>query len=326
MKPKALILAGLAMVALRSNSADAGCGCNKPPPTAAVVRPAFASPGDTVTLFPVENKSGKYDVEFERGSVDVKIKDVKAVYRRDLADGRYKWQVVVKAPQLSPGPTSIEVKGDKTTKVSSSAFTMMQKAITLQEGDGETVATCYSAAVTADRTVLIPLDISAISQRMIFNGLGERYPLLFTASDVAIYNAQGFLMQLLGPTNAMIYAITDPGQPDSLELTYDRHEFVTYRETHAHVNGFGLDPADKAWHTDGTYHVDHDHLVISIKGVVEGKGAPAPGRTPNFDFSILTALADSPTATVTRRVIQWSTACSGSSHSWGDDDDEHDDD
>ena len=28
-----------------------GCGCDKPPPPVASVRPAFASPGNTVTLF-----------------------------------------------------------------------------------------------------------------------------------------------------------------------------------------------------------------------------------------------------------------------------------
>ena len=88
-------------------------------------------------------------------------------------------------------------------------------------------------------------------------------------------------MQLLDPQQAGIFAIDDPGQPDSMALTYDRHEFVTYREQHAHVGGFGLDPSDPRWHTDGTYHVDHDHLVIAIKGTIEGYGPPAPGRTPS---------------------------------------------
>ncbi len=189
---------------------------------------------------------------------------------------------------------------------------MMQPALALQQNDGETVAKCYSAAVTADHTVLIPLNIAAISDHMIFNGLGEQYPLLFSASDIAIYNMQGFLMQLLNADNAGIYAIDDPGQPDSFELTYDRHEFNTYREQHAHVNGFGLDPADPAWHTDGTYHVDHDHLVIAIKGVVENQGPPRAGQTPTFDLSIVTALADSSGDTVTTRTIQWSDACTPS--------------
>lgn len=322
MRPRSLMImasAIVAMAALRTVPADAGCGCNKPPPTAALVRPAFASPGDTVTLFPPDNRSGEYDVEFKNGSKEVKLRDVKAVYKRDLADGRYKWQVVVAAPQLSRGPTSIEVEGPgKDFTVSKSTFTMMQRPLALQEGDGETLAKCYSAAVTADHTVLIPLDISAIDDHMIFNGLGEQYPLLFGAADVTIYNAQGFLMQLLTPQNAGIYAIDDPGNPDSMALTYDRHEFITYREQHAHENGFGLDPKDPAWHVDGTYHVDHDHLVIAIKGNVENQGPPPAGKTPNFDFSIVTALADTTVGPPTTRTITWSNAC-GWTSSWPND-------
>lgn len=303
-----IVTALVATSTLRSVPADAGCGCNKPPPPSAAVRPAFASPGDTVTLFPPDNRPGRYEVEFG----GAKKVQAGAVYKRDLADGQYKWQVVVAAPQLPPGPTQIEMSGPgKGLKVRSSDFTMMQRALALQEGDGETVALCYSAAVTADHTVLIPLDISAIDDHMIFNGLGEKYPLLFGAADVAIYNAQGFLMQLLTAQNAAIYAINDPGGADSIELTYDRHEFVTYREQHAHVNGLGLDPTDPAWHTDGTYHVDHDHLVIAIKGTVANQGPPPAGRTPRFDLSIVTALADTTVGPPVTRTITWSTTCGG---------------
>ena len=90
---------------------------------------------------------------------------------------------------------------------------------------------------------------------------------------------------------------------------YDRHELVTYREQHAHVDGFGLDPTDPRWHTDGTYHVDHDHLVIAIKGTIEGYGPPAPGRTQSFSLRIVTALAEGAAPTVVSRTIQWSTKC-----------------
>ena len=296
----------VATVALSSAPADAGCGCNKPPPTAAAVRPAFASPGDTVTVFPSENRSGKYEITFDNGASSVTIKDLYAVWKRDLADGQYKWQVVVKAPALWPGPTAITVKPPSGSRYTMprSTFTLMQPAVVLKEGDGETLVSCYRAAVSSDGTVLLPVDISAIDDRMIFNGLAERYPLLFNASDIAIYNTQGFLMQLLTAQNATIYAITDPGNPNSFELTYDRHEFVTYREQHAHTGGYGLDPTDKTWHTDGTYHVDHDHLVVAIKGQVQNQGAPAPGVTPAFDLSVVTSLADTVGAP-TSRTSSW---------------------
>jgi len=294
------------LAALPTTSADAGCGCAKPPPPASLVRPSFASPGDVVTFFPPDNRSGEYEVRVG----DNMIKR-NAVWKRDLSDGQYKWQVVVTVPRLPVGPTAIEVKGPgRSFKIASADFTMMQAPIALQQGDGETVAKCYSAAVTADHVVLIPLDITAITDHMIFNGLGENYPLLFSASDVMIYNTQGFLMQLLTTPNAVgIYAIEDPGNPDSMELTYDRHEFNTYREQHSHTGGYGLDPSDSAWHTDGTYHVDHNRLVLAIKGTVENQGLPPAGKTPSFDFSIVTALADTTGATPTVRTIQWSTAC-----------------
>lgn len=291
------------LAAMPVNPADAGCGCAKPPPPASLVRPAFASPGDTVTFFPPDNLSGEYEI---RVASDKKIKR-NAVWKRDLADGQYKWQVVVTVPQLPMGPTAIDVKGPgRNFKIASTDFTMMQAPIVLQQGDAETVAKCYSAAVTADHVVLIPLDITAITDHMIFNGLGEKYPLLFNASDVMIYNTQGFLMQLLTTPNAAgIYAIDDPGNPDSMELTYDRHEFNTYREQHSHTGGYGLDPTDPAWHTDGTYHVDHNRLVLAIKGTVENQGLPPAGQTPNFDFSIVTALADATGGTPTVRTIPW---------------------
>lgn len=62
----------LALVAsLAASRAEAGCGCRKAPPPAAAVRPAFASPGDEVTLFGGGLVAGKsYKVRFERGSRD----------------------------------------------------------------------------------------------------------------------------------------------------------------------------------------------------------------------------------------------------------------
>jgi hypothetical protein len=302
-----LLSALTAIAGLRSMPAEAGCGCAKPPPPAALVRPNFASPGDAITLFPPDNRSGEFEVRI----ADKRIRR-NAVWKRDLSDGQYKWQVVFPAPQAPIGPTTIEVKGPgRNFIIEKSDFTMMQAPIALQQGDGETIATCYSAAVTADNVVLIPLDISAISDHMIFNGLGEGYPLLFGAADVTIYNAQGFLMQLLtAPNSVGIYAIEDPGNPDSMELTYDRHEFNTYREQHAHTGGYGLDPSDPAWHTDGTYHVDHDHIVLAIRGTVENQGLPPAGKTPSFDFQITTALGDTTGGTPTVRTIPWSNACS----------------
>ena len=303
-----------ALTMLHAVPADAGCGCNKPPPALSTIRPAFASPGDVVTIISPKLKVGTtYPVRFG-GLLRGVVVSATAVSKRDLADGAYKAMLEVPAPTMAViGPKRVRVYDPVTQlvliNVPKTDFTLMQPALTLQEGDTETVATCYQAAVTRKNEVLIPLNIGAITQHMIFNGLGDNYPLLFGAADIAIYNTQGFLMQLLGPEQAGIFAIDDPGNPGSMELTYDRHEFVTYRENHAHIGGLGLNPTDQRWHTDGTYHVDHDHLVIAIKGIIENYGPPAPGRTQSFSLRIATALAEGSAPTVVSRTIQWSTRC-----------------
>jgi uncharacterized membrane protein YgcG len=316
---RTLVASALVLAAMLAHTAtaEAGCGCNKPPPPTADVRPAFAPPGYNVTLFSPQFVAGtSYTVRFGgSGNGDV---TGTAVLKRDLADGAQKVQLVVQAPSLPPGPTRIRVaassnKSSVLLSLPATSFTMLQAPLALAEGDGQTVAKCYQAAVGADGTVYFPFDISAISAHMIFSGLAMSYPLLFGAQYIVIYNSQGFLMQLLGPDQS-IFAIADPaGAPNSLQLTYDRHEFQTYRDQHAHIGGLGLDPTDRDWHTDGTYHVDHDHLVIAIRGVVENQGPASPGSTPPFMLQVTTALADGTNGVVTTRSIQWSDSCSSNS-------------
>src|SRR5436853_6394035 len=130
MRNRSLMMMSLLAVlaALPAAPADAGCGCAKPPPPASLVRPAFASPGDTVTLFPPDNRSGEYEIRV----ADKKFKR-NAVWKRDLADGQYKWQVVATVPQLPMGPTALEVKGPgRDFKIDRTDFTVMQAPIVLQ--------------------------------------------------------------------------------------------------------------------------------------------------------------------------------------------------
>jgi hypothetical protein len=307
---RAHLLAGAMTLALllplaAAGPAHAGCGCDKPPPPLAAVRPAFAAPGDVVTLFAPGLEAGvSYEVVFAGAPAPV---TVTAIRRRDFADGVEKPQLVVATPALPPGPTRIEIEG--ILRVDATEFTVLQRPLALSQSTGVTVAECYRAAVGSDGTVYLRLDISAIAARMAFSGIGRAFPLLFEARDVLIYNTQGVLMQLLGPAQAGIFAIDDPGAPDSFELIYDRHEFLTYRSEHLHEGGRGLDPADPAWHVDGTRHIDHDQLVLALRGVVEGEGLPAPGVTPAFDLDIATALLDEPSGSPVTTRLTWSAEC-----------------
>src|SRR5690606_21401926 len=59
---RAVIAGAVLASAPWASKADAGCGCDKPPPEPAQVRPSFASLGQTVTLFGPDIKGGKYQV------------------------------------------------------------------------------------------------------------------------------------------------------------------------------------------------------------------------------------------------------------------------
>jgi hypothetical protein len=296
---------------IHPSTADAGCGCDKPPPPPAQVRPAFASPGQTVTLFGADVKGGKHTVTFTSRTGESATVTAHSDKQRDLADGVEKRQLEVAMPAGLPlGPASIRVEhGSKEVlSIDESQFTVLQAPLRLDENDGITLARCYRAAVDAAGTVYFPFDVGAIKDRMVFSGIARGYPLLFTADDVTIHNTQGFLMQLLAPEQAgTLYAIQDPGSPHSFELIYDRHEFVTYASEHVHEADLALDRKDPRWHVDGTPHVDHDHLVLAIDGRLEDGSVPPPGATPAFELSVVTSLEDG--AMPTTRTIDWSADC-----------------
>jgi hypothetical protein len=269
-----------------------------------------------VTLFAPGIRDGvTYTVQFVGGSAGSSGAALwvfaRATTRRDFADGVRKPQLVVQAPDLPPGPTRVIVSRGytKVLTVPAEDFTMLQRPLVLPEADGLTIAECYRAAVGADGTVYLPVDISAIAEHMLFSGIGWNYPLLFDGYDIVIYNTQGVLMQLLGPKQEGIFAIADPGAPHSFELIYDRHEFETYRADHAHQGGRGLDPTDPQWHSDGTRHIDHDHLVIAIQGIVEFEGVPSPGVTPPFTMDIATVLPEGSSGPAATTTIPWSHEC-----------------
>ena len=320
MKSRALAVAGL--VSLLSliapvSPAEAGCGCQKPPPPLAAIRPAFASPGNTVRLFaPAMEENGRYQVTFSHPANEVTV-SANAVLLRDFADGVYKPQIIVSAPNLPEGPTSVTVKRGHAVilEVPASDFTMLQRPIALAEANAEVVATCYRAAVGSDGTVYIPLDISAIDDHMIFTGIGKGYRLEYGAEDITIYNTQGVLMQLLGPEWSSIYTIDDPQEGSvsnaemSFRLTYDRHEFITYRTNHATNPNWFHDPSDPEWHADGSRHIDHDHLVVAIRGLVRGEELPPPGVTPYFTFKLTTDIADDSSDSTVNTAIQWNQTC-----------------
>lgn len=311
MRARNLVALATIAVLLKTFSAvpvEAGCGCNKPPPPLAQIRPAFGSPGDAVTLFADGVVAGlPYKVTFTSGTTSVSIPGV-GVLKRDFADGVTKPQVSVLVPRLPLGPVAVTVSAGLTPVLSlpSSAFTALPPAMALTEDNGETIFYCYRAAVGADGTTYIPLNVGAISQHIIFKGFGQAYPIMFSPSDVTIYNTQGVLMQLLTPDDAAIYSIADDkGTTNSFSLLYDRHEFETYKAEHVHEGNMLLDPEDPAWHLDGTRHIDHDNLVIALHSQMRSGGYPAAGASKQFHLDITTALDNGAVAGKTQRNVDF---------------------
>jgi len=306
---------------------EAGCGCEKPPPPVAAIRPPFASPGDTVTLLAEGMVAGAtYVATFRDWDGDELAVEGVAVDKRDFADGVVKTQLAVAAPALAPGPATVAVTplagGATLLEVPATDFTMLQASLPLPEAKGQTRASCYSAAVAMDGTVYFPLDISDVAEQMIFTGRAGGYRLTFDPEDVVIYNTQGVTMQLLDPAVVGLYTIDDAPDgeqagPDakswgptnrSFRMTYDRHEFVTYRDQHLTDPGREPDPTDPDWHLDGTRHYDHDHLVLAIHGLVDQTDPPAPGVTPPFTFRVKRMLANA-AGGAENETIQWSAGC-----------------
>ncbi|MFN8543365.1 MAG: hypothetical protein U0807_04065 [Candidatus Binatia bacterium] len=282
----ALVLAGL-----RVDPAAAGCGCDKPPPARAAVRPFVGYRNQLITLFDDRIAPGpKYDVQFTSASGVVDWSRAKGAMKKDLADGAMRRQLRVRVGDVPLGPCTITVwlNGAPVLSLTDDHFTVTAAPIMLHDFSESVWRNDYQAAVGRDGTVYIPLDVREVDTATAFAANAVGYPLAFGAQGVAIYNEQGFLMQLLDPSRTDLFRVTVGDPSKSTTLTYWRHEFMTYKKDHRQKDAWG--PGDDPdWHADGTYHVDHDHLVIAVRGTLPNGSMPAPGSTPPFRLAITSA-------------------------------------
>lgn len=282
----AVLIAGLAPV-----RAEAGCGCSKPPPPRADVRPFVGFPDETITLFNDSLANGsQYWVQFTAtadGSVD--WSRGKALPRRDFADGQMRTQLRVPVGNVALGPCTITVwSGDGSRRLFSltdDEFTVIAPPIVLHDFNETVSQDDYSAGVGKDGTVYIAVDVSEVSDATVFTGTANGFQLTFGAKNVAMYNQQGFLMQVLDPTTPGLFRIARGGNGTSDMLAYWRHEFRTYKQDHRRMDAFRTDE-DPEWHADGTPHIDHNRIVVAVSGVLADGGRPTPGATPPFELVI----------------------------------------
>lgn len=283
------MLLGAVLALGTPSSVRAGCGCAKPAPPRAAIRPFFGAVDQQVSLFDERlGNTGQYDVQFESsdGTSDWSRGKVKS--RRDLADGQRRPQLRVKVPDVGLGPCTITVwqKGVKLYSLANDQFTVIAPPVALHDFAENVSRGGFRTGIGSDGTIYLAMDVSEVSDATAFTGALLGMPLRFEARDVSIYNAQGFLMQLLDPNAPGLFQITAGDASASNQLKYWRHEFKTYKAEHRKVDARRSDDEDSDWHADGSYHVDHDHVVIAIAGTLPDGSRPTPGASPVLRFGV----------------------------------------
>jgi hypothetical protein len=279
----------VSVLLLGAPSAQAGCGCDKPPPAPASVRPNVTYGDTSVTLFGFGITAGQlYDITFTAmDSTSVTVSSVQAISKRDLADAVYKAQLVVTVPRSLPlGPVGITVKqaGQPAVLLSvpDTSFTLAPAPVAVPSQPGKYSYQSVTAAVGRDGTVYLTLDLTGVTMPRTIRAQAKGYALRFTKDNAIFYNTQGFLMQLVGAPIVGLATIDPGNNADSDILQYARHEFATFYMQHAERQSHNIDPADGNWHTDGTRHVDHDKLILALAGATVNGATPAAGSTPPF--------------------------------------------
>jgi len=290
-----LAVAALAVAgALSATPAEAGCGCTKPPPPRAAVRPFVGHADQKITVFNDQLVPGTmYWVQFTStvdGSSD--WSRGKAAMRRDFADGQSRAQLRVAVGNVSLGPCTIGVYAANVPLfvLGDDQFTVIGEPVVIHDFSETVTERAMQAGVGKDGTVYLPLDVSNVSDATVFTGTANGFPLEFGGQNVAMYNEQGFLMQLLDPTSPGLFRVSPNMNQLSDTLAYWRHEFRTYKQQHRQLDAWRTDD-DPEWHADGSPHIDHNHIVVAVSGQLANGQRPTPGATPPFDLVIQSAPA-----------------------------------
>lgn len=302
--PRPLTLSCLGAIAcmalIAATPARAGCGCDHPPPAWTSVMPPFGSAGATIQLMADDSAleiGALYEVDFGDSA---RIK-VRATHTDRLA--------VDLPAAVPPGPVAIRLSGPGVELFyPDDLFTALPRARRIQEREGVYAARNYDAAVGADGTLYLALDASRVLDPMQFTFALHGIALHFEHDDVVIYNADGVDLTLFtldvedgsdrqwgsyygwsvesdhGLRNLYyLPQVAHPHDADAVSsvFTYWRHEFHTYAE--AHEPGGSHEVDEQGLHPDGTLHIDHDSLIIAIRGVERDADDP-------LDLSKATAL------------------------------------
>lgn len=276
-----------ALVLAAASDLRAACGCDKPPPPRANVRPFMAYPDQTISIFDDQLRPGRrYTVLFSSRDGSTDWSRGKAVAKRDFADGVVRPQLRIAVPDVPMGPVALNVYDGNRLLVSlgDDQLTVIAPPIALHDFDEGITREGYRTGVGADGTIYFAIDTTAVADATTYTATADGYDFRFDSSEVAVFNTQGFLMTLLDPKVPGLFKIDAGVASTSTTLEYWRHEFRTYKEEHRKRDE--RRSADGEWHVDGTPHVDNYHMVVAISGTMSNGKSPAPGATPPFRLVI----------------------------------------
>jgi hypothetical protein len=131
------LLATSFVASVTTAPAWAGCGCDKPAPPRAAIRPFVAGAGQTVTLFNQALEDGvKYDVAFETEGAAPQWASGTAQRQKDIADGEMREHLRVAVPEVPIGPCAVRVwrNGKLAFDLKADDFTVAPDAIVLRDG------------------------------------------------------------------------------------------------------------------------------------------------------------------------------------------------
>jgi hypothetical protein len=254
--------------------------------------PPFGSPGQPIRLH-------AQGFEFQPGaSYTVSFKVNGSTWQKS-ARAVYPSHLDVTLPSgIRAGPARIRVRGSGLEyEYPSSLFTSLPPALVIPAGKRVLDIHRFEAAVTEEGTLLIPFDLEYVLDATQFAFQITNLPYEFSAEDVTFYNSLGFDLTLfelyvqngtqrqwgsyhgwrVEDDNELYAEVYErkvrrskyPSRKSNV-LTYWRHEFHTYAAAHAPGGTHVVD--ENGRHPDGTFHVDHSHLVVAISGAVRSTG------------------------------------------------------
>jgi hypothetical protein len=289
---------GAALTTDLAPRAEGACGCDKPPPPRAQVRPFVGFADQMITLFDDRFVRGdRYTVLFQSRDGSQDWSRGRGVLKRDFADGQERPQLRVDVANVPLGPAEISVYDDDGKlmyTLGDDQFTVIAPPIVLHDFPETLKRDNYQTGVGADGTVYVAIDATGVSDATTYTGFAAGFPLRFDWRNVAFFNDQGFLMGFLDPKIPGLFSIALGDSSVSSALRYWRHEFRTYKEEHRKRDERRT--LDGEWHVDGTPHVDNYQMVVAISGTLLDGQRPQPGPTPSFQLVLTSEPAPTPNA------------------------------